>query len=103
MHHNALPRIPRPRAIAGKYWFVSSEADALIRERAGLPPAPVDKNAPVALIKVATLAQRLDVHPKTVKRWVREAYGDPANAEIVEALARRASFGPKRQRTLADV
>jgi len=100
VQHNSLPRIPRPCVAGGQYFFTEAEADAFVRARAGLPPAPLDKNAPTRLIKLSTLAERLDVHPKSVKRWLRQAYGAACDAEVVEALARRESFGPKRKRAL---
>jgi len=94
-HHPTFKaRIPKPVAVNNVLHVVESEGDNYVRLLAGLPPLPPHPGAPVRLIRLGTLAERLDCHIKTLKRRVEAEYGKLTEAEPAAAPAKPA----KRQR-----
>jgi len=81
-------KIPKPLVISNTYHFVEAEAQNYVRGLAGLDPLPIDADAKVRLIRLSTLAESLDCHPRTLKRRVEETYGKlAAEAEATAAPA----------------
>jgi hypothetical protein len=68
-------KIPKPVIINNIYYFEEAKADNWLRELAGLPPLPIDPDAPVRLIRASTLADRRGCQRVTIKRDVERTYG----------------------------
>ncbi|MDQ0614805.1 hypothetical protein QF046_002446 [Microbacterium sp. W4I4] len=70
----ALGDSPRPRRRAKRLDRLTRRAEAFILHRTG--------------VDMATIAQRMDVHPKTVQRWIREEVQriPEEEAEAIRAL-----------------
>ena len=58
-------KIPKPLVIANIYYFLETEAQDYVRALTGRPQLEADPSAPIRLIRLSTLAERLDCHPRT--------------------------------------
>jgi hypothetical protein len=83
------PKFPRPTIVDGAYFFVASEFDSYLRELAGLPALPPSA-APIELIPLREGSRRAGRCTRTLKRKIKEAYGDLDGVRTNGALAKRA-------------
>jgi hypothetical protein len=64
------PTLP-VRVIDDCYYLTTNDADRYVRAVAGLPPLePEPPGTPIELIKLSTLAKRLDCSVRTLKRRI---------------------------------
>jgi hypothetical protein len=82
------PKFPRPVIVDGAYFLLAAEFNSYLGELAGLPALPPSA-APIELIPLREAARRAGRCTRTLKRKIKESYGDLDGVRTDGALAKR--------------
>ena len=87
LHPGVDAPLPKPINLRNSYYFTRHDVENFKRVLMELEPLPVDPNAPVLLVKLATFAAEIGYHPVSLKRLIPRPAA-PAPAAPVKRRAR---------------